>query len=81
MRHNDYMTKRSCGTCNMGHFDEFAFTPTGRFKKGVAGKCLYEIPVPVLPSCVPERNRLNQYVKNAIWPGDGEDCPLHAEKR
>jgi hypothetical protein len=64
----------------MGGFTDYHRTPTGRFKKGAMAKCLYVIPVPVLPSSVRGGNRLNAYPKGHVAPEDGADCPLWAPK-
>jgi hypothetical protein len=80
MSHTEPMTKQCCGTCNMGGFTDHNRTPTGRFKKNATAECLYEIPVPTLPSSVRASNRVNGYPKGYVSPDDGTDCPLWAPK-
>ena len=70
---------QSCATCKHA---EFLRTPTGRIRHSYAGKCNYEIVIPVLPECVRDLGRrVNPFPKQAIWARrDGTDCPVWAPK-
>lgn len=66
----------SCKTCR---FASWIFTPTGRVKKNVAGRCTYEIgPRPKLPESVHGRfASIWPPGKGGIWPDFGRTCECY----
>ncbi len=64
--------KQCCKTCK---HSRWWLTDSGRIKKNYAGRCVVELPVLKLPSCIKEPILSRSYV----WPGEqyGDDCPLY----
>lgn len=60
----------SCKNCQLATWE---FSPTGKIKKNIAGRCMAEVTI-VAPSCANV-----QVFKNAIWPKDGDGCPMFVE--
>ena len=65
---------KCCETCEFAKWQEY--TPTGRIKKRIAGKCTFVVQWPLLPFCL---DRPKDY-RYAIWPEKGTDCPTYKEK-
>ena len=63
------LKKSKC--CKVCKHAEWEYTATGRIKRNVAGRCMYEVVWPKVPFCQdpPSDHR------TAIWPDTGEDCP------
>lgn len=59
----------SCATCKFAQFER---TPTGRFMRKVAGRCMLPIPPIALPACMTA-----SVSRTAIWPDMGADCPTY----
>lgn len=73
--------EQSCGSCRWG---DFWLTPTGRFRKSVAGRCLYR--VPPYPGPLPDSltksvsyRPIETQSLNGVWP-DHKGCPTWEAK-
>jgi hypothetical protein len=64
-----------CGTCRWWRCLEY--TPTGRPKRDTPGRCLYQIVLPKMPSCVGEFTNI---WKRAVWTDDGTNCSCYERK-
>jgi hypothetical protein len=69
------MNDQRCGTCRWWRTTEY--TPTGRPKRSEPGRCIYQIVLPQMPSCVREAVRIP---RTAAWINDGTDCPCYERK-
>lgn len=68
----------ACRTCK---FFDAQKTATGRIKRA-AGRCTAPVaPLPPLPSSVDmERLKRAFEYRFAVWPNDGDNCPVYREK-
>ena len=62
--------QKNCKTCK---HSRWTLTSTGRIKRDESGRCAVDVVMPIIPFCA----RSVSLSKYAIWPHDGEGCPLY----
>jgi hypothetical protein len=69
--------KKCCKTCIYSRWD---LTPTGRIARDISGRCVVQLPVVLLPSCVTDATGFShEWHRIGIVPDDGQRCPLWEE--
>ncbi|UOD28760.1 hypothetical protein INH39_25465 [Massilia violaceinigra] len=63
------MKSQSCANCAYG---QFTYTPSGRIKAKVPGRCLAPLPVVIVAECVAPL----VFAKTGIWPDMGFKCAV-----